>query len=205
MAYLFAEDRADPGAYHVWGKALEGIWLFRDDEDRVTFEWLVNRHLSAVPQLDGRRRPYVCLRDEVRLCARNLLWTHFHLILWQRVNGGIDQLMRRVLNAYTRYYNDKYGRAGSLFPGPYRARLIEGRKSFMWRVAYVQNNHKREGLDWRFSTHRLFVAQDPPPSWLELDRTLTVFGGRDAYSDYMKRFLTRADLDRDLRIDGPDF
>lgn len=205
MAYLFAEDRASPGSFHVWGRAFEGVYLFRDDSDRATFEWLIDRHLSGVPQVDSRRRPYVCLRDEVRMCARNLLWTHYHLILWQKERGGIDQLMRRVLAAYTRYYHDKYGTTGSLFPGPYRARRIVGRKSLRWRIAYVHANHKRERLDWRFSTHRLLAGVDDPPSWLEAERTLDVFGGRAEYLGYMDDYLARADLDQQLRVDGPDF
>ncbi|MGK2878025.1 MAG: transposase [Solirubrobacterales bacterium] len=203
MPYLFSQDRREPGGYHVWSHSRDGIWLFRDDEDRKTFEQLMNRHLSAVPHFDRRGRPYRCLRDEVRMCARAVLSNHFHLVLWQKVPGGIDRLMRRVLGAYTLYYHRKYGTSGPLFEGRYRARLIQGRKSFMWRVAYVHDNHKRAGLDWRFSTHRLFVDEQEPPSWLEVTKTLEVFGGLDRYKNYMSDFRHRRALDAALRVDNP--
>lgn len=203
MPYLYTQDRFAPGGYHAWSHSRDGIWLFRDDEDRKTFEQMMNRHLSSVPQFDQRGRPYCSLREEVRLCARAVLSNHFHLVLWQKVPGGIERLMRRVLGAYTRYYHRKYGTSGPLFEGRYRTRLIQGRKSFMWRVAYVHDNHKREGLDWAFSTHRLFTPDEDPPSWLEVGKTLEVFGGRDGYLRYMDEFLLRRRLDATLRVDDP--
>jgi hypothetical protein len=200
VAYLYSVDRAKPGSYHVWGRARDGIRLFRDDEDRATFEGLIARYLSKVPHFDARGNPYVQLRDEVRACAGNQLTTHYHLIAWQKLPGGIDNLMRRVIHAYTRYYHSKYGTSGSLFPGPYRARRIIGRKSLKWRIAYVQKNHKELGLDWKFSTHRYFNG-DGGPDWLEVDATLDVFGGLDDYLEYMEKFELRAELDEELRID----
>lgn len=203
MPYLFSQDRREPGGYHVWSHSRDRIWLFRDDEDRRVFEQMMNRHLSAVPHFDQRGRPYRCLRNEVRLCARVVLSNHFHLVLWQKVAGGIDSLMRRVLGAYTLYYHRRYGTSGPLFEGRFRSRRIEGRKSFMWCVAYVHDNHKGAGLDWKFSTHRLFIADEDPPSWLEAAKTLEVFGGLDAYQRYMAKFLERRRLDATLRLDDP--
>jgi hypothetical protein len=203
MPYLYSQDRRERGGYHVWSHSLDGIWLFRDREDRQNFESMMNRHLSSVPQFDRRGRQLVNLRDEVRMCARNVLSNHFHLVLWQKIPGGIERLMRRVQVAYAHYFHQKYGTSGPLFEGRYRARLIEGRKSFMWRIAYVHDNHKRAGLDWDFSTHKLFVAEEAAPSWLEVDKTLEVFGGADGYKRYMAEFLERRRLDNTLRIDDP--
>lgn len=204
MPYKYTSQGQSPGAYHVFNRARDGIWLFRDDEDRRHFERLINRHLSAVPQLDSRGRPYESLRDEVRMCARNVLSSHFHLILWQKVPGGIDRLMNRVLAAYTRYYHRKYGTSGPLYAGRFRRRMIESDKSFMWRVGYVHDNHKREGLDYRFSTHKLLISGDAP-SWLEAEATLKVFGGLSNYQRYMEKRIQRNTLDDQLRQDGTLF
>lgn len=201
MPYRFTQDRSTPGVYHVWGRVRDGLWLFRDDADREVFESIIVRHLSSVEHRDGRGRAYACLRGEVRLCAANLLWSHFHLILWQRVPGGIDRLMRRVLAAYSRYYHRRYGTSGQLLEGRYRARAITGRKSLKWRIAYVHDNHKREGLSWRFSTHRFFAEAEGAPSWIEVERTLRVFGDANDYRHYMDSFRLRRDLDSELRID----
>jgi hypothetical protein len=205
MPYRYSADRFAPGSYHVWGRAKEGIWLFRDDEDRGHFESLVNRHLSRRPHFDSRGREVISLRDEVGLCARNLLSSHFHLVLWQKISGGIHRLMRRVILGYTQYYHRKYDTSGSLFPGPFRSDRLVGRKRFLWCVAYVHANHKRLLLSSRYSTHGLFLAGEDAPSWLEAERTLKVFGGLKAYEEYMARYLERKALDQDLRIDSPLF
>lgn len=202
MAYRFSEDRSTPGTYHVWGKALDGVWLFRDDDDRKNFEAIIANYLTPNRRSTRRDRPVVCLWKEVAICASNLLSSHFHLVIWQKVLGGIDRLMRRVLQVYTRYYHDKYGTSGSLFPGPFRARLITGAKSLKWRIAYVQKNHKRQGLDWKFSSHRFFVTRDGP-AWLEVDKTLRLFGGHNGYLEYMEKYELRSALDDELRIDDP--
>ncbi|MFT4048975.1 MAG: hypothetical protein QM648_03960 [Solirubrobacterales bacterium] len=205
MSYRYSSDRSRPGAYHVWGKVKSGLWLFRNDEDRRHFEYLINRRLSAVAQTDSRGRPIVSLAGEVGMCARNLLSSHYHLILWQKVPGGIDRLMRSVLNAYTSYYHRKYGTQGSLFPGPFRSDQLVGKKRLMWCIAYVNANHKRERLSWKFSTHRVLLDGADAPSWIEASKTLKLFGGRPGYERYMERYLERLELDQRLRIDNPQF
>lgn len=202
MAYRYTRDKLEPGAYHVFNRARDGIWLFREDADRRQFEYLIDRHLSTTVRRDARGRPYAHLRDEVRLNARNLLYTHFHLVLWQRVSGGIERLMSRVLAEYSRYFHRKYGTSGYLYFGEYRARRIESRAQFRWRVGYVHGNHRGEGLDWPFSTHRALLHPDEAPSALDASSTLRQFGGADGYLDYMAKRATREALDQELRFEA---
>lgn len=201
MAYLYSRDRAEPGFYHCWNRGIGGSAVFRDDEDRKTFEWMINRYLNEIPLRDARGKPYRNLRNSVRLNARAVLTSHYHLILRQLLPGGIDSMMRGVGTSYTRYFHKKYGGEGAIFPAEFRARRIDGPKSFMWRVAYVHDNHKRLGLDYRFSTHGLYLAPQAAPSWLDVETTLRVFGGRSNYLAYMKARQTRNELDARLRLD----
>ena len=195
MPHLYSRDRHLPGVYHVWARAARGMWLFRDAADRRQFEYLMDRHLSATQRFDNRGRPFAWLRARVRICARNLLSSHFHLVLWQVTEEGIAELMSRVLPAYTRYYHRRHGTSGALIDGRFRACRIEGRKSFLWRIAYVHSNHKRLGTDWQFSTHHELIADDPP-DWLEAARVLKAFGGLDDYLSYMTAY-------KELRLEDP--
>ncbi|MBJ7353197.1 MAG: hypothetical protein JHC98_00070 [Thermoleophilaceae bacterium] len=201
MAYKYSRDRRELGAYHVYNRAIDGTRLFGDDEDRRVFAGMTQRHLTAVPEKDRRGRPYRSLRDEVRMNARCLLTSLFHLVLWQRVAGGIDRLMRRVLGAYVRYFHKKYGGSGPMFAGEFRARRIDGPNSFKWRIGYVHDNHERLGLDYEFSTHGLYLSPNEAPTWLDVGSTLKIFGGLPAYLDYMKQRAERARLDQELRRD----
>lgn len=173
--------------------------MFRDDADRQTFEDMLDRHLSRLPSKDSRGRQYVSFYGELELCARNLLTTHFHLIFIQKVAGAIERLMQRVMTAYTRYYNRRHGTEGPLYDGRYCSRRMEGLKSFRWRVGYVVDNHKSQGVDWKFSTHRRMLEADDAPSWLAVEKTLRLFGGLDAYLTYMRKRQYRAELDEELR------
>ncbi|MFT4049624.1 MAG: hypothetical protein QM648_07270 [Solirubrobacterales bacterium] len=201
MAYRYTRDRLLPGVYHVYSRAKNGVKLFRDDDDRRHFEYLVRRHLSSAPQTSSSGRVLVNLRASVRLIALNPLSTHFHLILWQKTPGGIELLMRRVVPIYTRYYHRKYGTTGSLFDHEYCARRVTDRGWFRWLVGYVHDNHAAMGLDWPFSTHRLYLAPSDAPNWLEVEATLRQFGGLEAYLAYLERRQLRNTLDRELRYE----
>lgn len=131
--------------------------------------------------------------------ARNLLTTHFHLGLAQKRMGGMENLMQRSLTAYTRRYNRKYGTSGALFAGPFRARPISGESNLRWRIAYINDNHKRLGVDYKFSTHRYYLDPDSAPSWLAVKPALKVFGGVDGYLDYLADREIRNRLDTELR------
>ena len=54
MGYRYTRERDQLGGYHVFNRGQDGMWIFRDDEDRRTFEWMINRHLTATPSKDLR-------------------------------------------------------------------------------------------------------------------------------------------------------
>lgn len=202
VPYAGARKPNAESAFHVYNRVKPGLWLFHDDEDRLVFEEMMNRHLSTVPHFDSRGRQYVNLRDSVRMNSRCLLSSHFHNVLSQLRPGGMAGLMRRVTAAYTQYHHQRHGSTGSLFSGEYRARKITDAENFRWRTAYVHDNHS-SGLDYRFSTHGLYLRPDDAPSWLEVEASLEAFGGLDGYKTYLHRRNTRAQLDAELR--GPQF
>lgn len=189
-------------AFHVYNRARPGLWLFHDDEDRHAFEEMMTRYLSANPHFDSRGKQYKNLRESVRMNARCLMSSHFHTVLNQLRPGGMADLMQRVLSSYTRYHHQRHGSTGPLFEGEYRARKITAAENFRWRIAYVHDNHP-SGLDYRFSTHRLYLNPSDAPSWLDVESSLQSFGGLDGYNAYMERRSLRARLDAELR--GPQF
>jgi len=190
------------GAFHVYNRAAHGRPMFVDDEDRLVFEEMMNRHLTSRPLFDSRGRQYEDLRDCVSLHARCLPTTHFHSVLEQLRPGGMEQLMRLTLGPYVRHFNARHGVKGPMFAGPYRTKPITTVEQFRWRIAYVHDNHKRDGLEYRFSTHRRFMAHGDSPPWLDVAGALDRFGGLDGYKEYLAARETRARLDRLLR--GPD-
>lgn len=200
VAYKYTrDDKLSLGAFHVFNRASHGRLMFRDDRDREKFAEILIRHLSAVPHFDRFGRQYECLRERVSLLACNLMTTHFHLVLWQKISGGIESLIHRALSAYTRYYNRRHGTRGPLFEHEYCARRIESRESLRWRIAYVNDNHKGLGVDYKFSTHRYMLEPHDCPTWLDVNAALKAFGSAEQYLEYLAHREVRNRLDKELR------
>lgn len=72
---------------------------------------------------------------------------HYHLILKQLVNRGIEKFMQRLALGYSKYFNLKNKRSGTLFQGPYKATHIDSDAYLLYVSAYVNLNHKVHGSE----------------------------------------------------------
>lgn len=183
--------------YHVYNRGFNRRKVFVDDDDRRYFLSLLRRHLGRQVSRDERGRSYAHLTPLIVVLAYCLMTTHFHLVVWQREPDGIAQLMNRVLSAYTRYFNKKYGNSKRLFDGPVRAKPVMDRRYFRWLVGYVHDNHS-DGVEYAYSSHRAWIDPESRPGWLEVDSGLDVFGGVQQYCAYLKKRDQRRSLDDEL-------
>lgn len=67
---------------------------------------------------------------------------HKHLVVMQRVDGGVSELMKRLGGGYTRYFNDRYERTGALFQGKFKAVHIATNEQLLHVSAYVNLNYR---------------------------------------------------------------
>ena len=74
------------------------------------------------------------------ILAYSLMPNHFHIILKQKSEDGITQLMKKVCTAYSMYYNIKYERSGVLFEGRFKSSHIDTDPYFRWIFTYVHLN-----------------------------------------------------------------
>lgn len=199
MPRRYVSDRDRPGFLHVYKRAIDGRSLFMDDDDRMVFGDMMNRHLTRTPSFDGRGRQYRCFRDAVSLIARCPLTSHHHNVMGQKKPGGVGALMKTVMTSYVRYYNQRHKPGSPLFDSPFDSVRIHTPDQLRWKIAYVHDNHKRLGVDYGFSTHRFYLEPDDCPSWLDVERGLGTFGGVDGYLEYLAKREIRAKLDRELR------
>ncbi len=71
-----------------------------------------------------------------------------------------------LFNAYTRYYNKKYNRIGSLFIQPFKRKQINNEKYFRQLVIYIHNNPVHHGfvehpVDYPWSSYLSCVSVKP--------------------------------------------
>lgn len=69
-----------------------------------------------------------------------LMPNHFHLVVKQLTDGGISRFLANFTNSYTKYFNTKHHRVGSLFQGPFKAVYVETDEQLLHLTRYVHLN-----------------------------------------------------------------
>lgn len=64
-------------------------------------------------------------RELIHIICYCLIPNHYHLLVKQVVDRGIEKIIHKVGTGYTNYFNKKYNRSGALFQGKYKAKHIE--------------------------------------------------------------------------------
>lgn len=95
----------------------------------------------------------------VALHAWVLMTNHFHLLASPSTENSIPVLMQWLSGCYSRYFNIKYHRAGTLWDGRYHASLILTEGYLLECYRYIELNPVRAGMvtrpgDYPWSSYR---------------------------------------------------
>jgi len=106
----------------------------------------------------------------VSVHAYSLMTTHVHLIMTPDTHWGVPRAMQEASGRYARYFNDKYGRIGTMWNGRYRALPIGDERYWLTCLRYVEQNPVRAGIaarpdDFRWSSYHAH-AFGKWPDWL---------------------------------------
>ena len=66
-----------------------------------------------------------------------LMPNHFHILIREKIKGGISLFMQKLQTAYTMYFNKKHERNGSLFQGTFKAEHITKDTYLKYLFAYI--------------------------------------------------------------------
>ena len=102
-------------------------------------------------------------QHEVAVHAYVLMGNHFHLLLTPHDGEGLPRMMQAVGRRYVRYFNDTYGRSGTLWEGRYKSTLIEAERYLLACMAYIDLNPVRAGMvarprDYPWSSHAHYAG-----------------------------------------------
>jgi hypothetical protein len=81
-----------------------------------------------------------------------LLPNHYHFILKQIAEKGIEKFMQRLGTGYTMHFNKKYRRTGALFGGRFKSSHISPHK-LLYLSAYVNCNAEVHGISTAENWH----------------------------------------------------
>ncbi len=138
--------------YHVYNRGVEKreIFLTQSGYERFLFllfacnesRPLANagfylRYYGGLASIERYERKGEALVDIVCFC---LMPNHYHLLLRERVTGGISAFMQKLGTAYTMFFNTKYERSGSLFQGTFKAVHVDHQEYLSHLTQYIHLN-----------------------------------------------------------------
>ncbi|MEK7569136.1 MAG: transposase [Patescibacteria group bacterium] len=131
--------------YHIYNRGTEKRRIFLDKSDYRRFEkllYLCNSENGVVFRDIPIGEAYEHDRGDtiVDVGAYCLMPNHFHLLLHEKIEGGISLFMQKVLTAYSTYFNKKYGRTGSLFEGVFKAVHVDTDEYLRYLFSYIHLN-----------------------------------------------------------------
>jgi putative transposase len=146
--------------YHVFNRGVERREVFTDIREykrALNTLWFYRfpqkLRLSSYYDLSTKEREafQISLTDKnkdkiVEILAYCLMPNHFHLILRQKQDNGISNFVANFSNSYTKYFNIKHKRPGSLFQGPFKAVHVETDEQLLHLSHYIHINPVSSGV-----------------------------------------------------------
>ena len=165
--------------YHVTSRGNERKKIVQDDADREMFLRVLAENLG---------------QHQVVCHAWVLMDNHYHLLL-ETPAPNLSLAMKHVNGIYTQKYNKRYGRAGHLFQGRYKAIVVEKESYLKELCRYVVLNPVRARIvkhpkDWKWSSYRGAAGLAKPETWVETEWILGQFGkdlksAQKAYQEFV--------------------
>jgi putative transposase len=178
--------------YHVTSRGNDKRAIVADDRDRD--QWL--RVMDRVVDI-----------YRWRVFAFALMNNHFHLFL-QTPDPNLSAGMHYLNGGYVNWYNCRYGRAGHVFQGRFKAIVVDSEGYWQEISRYVHLNPVRAGLvrrpeEWPWCSYRGYRDPKQRLRWVEYTRVLEEFGGDTAAARRKYRAFLEDGLGR--KLDSPLF
>ena len=88
---------------------------------------------------------------------------HFHILIKPLQDKGIEKFMHKLSLGYSKYFNSRYNRSGSLFQGTYQSVYIKTEDKLRKVSCYINGNpeiHKitANAEDWIYSSYQDYLG-----------------------------------------------
>lgn len=180
--------------YHIWTHANGDENLFRSEEN---YTYFLKKYLHHVHPI-------------VETYAYCLMPNHLHLMVkirseqevlnflkekkkdsnlqgFENLGGfskAISQQFSNLFNSYTKAFNKKYNRKGSLFIPNFKRKVIDSDEYFVRLIAYIHNNPIHHGFtknlnDWPFSSWSAYMMKKNTK--INMEEAMQWFGDKETF------------------------
>lgn len=178
-----------PGEYyHLYNRGTEKRIIFTNKDDYRYFLYLMyicnttkNIELRKIGKNFDRRETLI---DIGAYC---LMPNHFHLLVHEKIEGGISKYMLKLMTAYSMYFNKKNKRTGKLYEGVFKSKHIGKDTYLKYLYSYIHLNpaklidrNWRENLERKTNDLLSYVFEYPYSSIKEyLDQSFMIINPRE--------------------------
>ena len=208
---VYREDKpAVDEYYHVFNRGVEKRITFVDRADYERFQNICRWYLNPEPPISYSQRERLGQEIQhrvldyseglVEIVAYCLMPNHFHFLVRVVKERGLETWVRRMINSYTRAFNTRYSRVGSLFQGPYKIVHVSSNEQLIHLSRYIHLNCVVAGLcthaeDYRYSSMGLYLKSDQS-SWINPSVVIDQFSSPAEYQHFVADHSSYAiDLD----------
>ena len=142
--------------YHLYNRGTEKRIIFQDKEDHQHFLFLMyicNTEKSI--ELRNIKGDFERGETIIEIGAYCLMPNHFHILVREKVENGISKYMRKLLTAYSMYFNKKYKRTGKLYEGVFKSIYIDKDNYLKYIYSYIHlNPAKLVDKNWKEKRNR---------------------------------------------------
>ena len=182
-----------PDSYqHIYARGHSRHKIFADEHDYIMFLTLLQRYLSAEEAHDPYGVPYPNFYNKLELLTYCLMPNHIHLLVYQHQPRAMAQFMQSLLTSYSRYFNKKYRRSGSLFESRYKASMISD-DSYLEHISRYIHLNPRQWRDYEYSSLSYYLQQETV-SWIRPKRIIDSFSTPDEYLAFMENYVEQKKL-----------
>jgi len=191
--------------YHVFNRGVERRNIFLSSRDRERLVQLLEYYRFAnIPKsyshflnlsIPERALYYDALHKHsliIDILAYCLMPNHFHLLVRQQRNHGVQEALSNISNGYAKYFNIKRTRVGPLFQGPFQAVRVETEEQLLHVSRYIHLNpvvsgvvDTKELFAYPWSSLPVYVGGQSH-EWVEDKIVLSYFKNRAAYRVFVE-------------------
>ncbi|MBI3193699.1 MAG: transposase [Ignavibacteriae bacterium] len=135
--------------YHIYNRGSNREDIFRERENYLYLLRLVN---------DAIKEYNICV---IAYC---LMPNHYHFLLRQDSDNTPSDFIQKVFNSYTKAFNKRYYRTGTLFEDRFKAKSVLKQEYLIHLCRYIHRNpidaHLVKNLeDWEFSNYLEWIGK----------------------------------------------
>jgi len=161
--------------YHIYNRGANRQNIFREADN---YHFLLKRIGRAVNEM------------AVSIIAYCLMPNHYHFLLRQNSDDSISDMIQGIFNSYSKAFNKKYNRSGTLFEGPFQSIHVDKENYLIYLCRYIHRNPMEAGLvsqpeRWPYSNYLEWI-EARAGKLVDPDFVRSYFKTPDEYIDFVQ-------------------